>query len=56
MRKYGCMWRGKETTVMANTSYEAQQKAQKYFGAKKGWEITVLLLDDDGLADAGVLF
>ena len=41
--KYICFWRGKETVVTADSSYEAQQKAQKHFGAKKGYEISVVL-------------
>lgn len=34
--------------VEANTSYEAQQKGARMMGAKKGYEITVVLLEVDG--------
>ena len=34
--------------VEANTSYEAQQKGARMMGAKKSYEITVVLLEADG--------
>jgi hypothetical protein len=48
MNKYECFWKTKRTTVEASTTYEAQQKAQKFFGAKKGYEVTVLLVELKG--------
>lgn len=34
--------------VEANTTYEAQQKGARMMGAKKSYEITVVLLELDG--------
>jgi len=48
MNKYVCFWKSKQITVEASTSYEAQQKAQKQFGAKKGYEVTVMLAELNG--------
>ena len=48
MAKYICFWRGNEVEITANSSYDAQQKAQKHFGAKKGYEIAVVLSELNG--------
>jgi hypothetical protein len=48
MNKYECFWKSKRTTVEADSSYQAQQKAQAFFKAKKGYEITVMLVELDG--------
>ena len=48
MNKYECFWKSKRTTVEADSSYEAQQKAQTFFKAKKGYEITVMLVELNG--------
>jgi hypothetical protein len=50
MNKYECFWKGKSTTVEATTSYQAQQKAQSFFKAKRGYEITVMLAELNGQA------
>jgi hypothetical protein len=48
--KYVCFWKSKEIVVEADTSYQAQQKAQVVFKAKKGYEITVMLAEKNGQA------
>ena len=48
MNKYECFWKTKRTTVEADTSYQAQQKAQAFFKVKKGYEITVMLVELNG--------
>jgi protein associated with RNAse G/E len=48
MNKYECFWKNKSTTVEADTSYLAQQKAQVFFKAKKAYEITVMLVELNG--------
>lgn len=47
MNGYIAIWRSKKIEVYAETSYEAQQKAQKEFGkrCKKGYEISVVLAE-----------
>lgn len=45
MRTYIAFYKGKQITVEANSSYEAQQKAAKEFKAKKSYDITVMLAD-----------
>lgn len=45
---YKAFWRGKETEVSADTSYQAQLNAAKFFKAKKSYEVTVMLLTLDG--------
>jgi hypothetical protein len=45
MNGYIAIWRSKKIEVYAETSYEAQQKAQKEFGNKKGYEISVVLAE-----------
>lgn len=55
MNKYGAIWQGKELEVMADSTYQAQQLAaeqfQKVAGRRKvkGWEITIGLLELDGV-------
>ena len=53
-REYIAFWRGKKIEVTADSSYEAQQKAQKKLGAKKGYEITVMLADIEHKPFGGV--
>ena len=48
MNKYECFWKAKRITVEADTSYQAQQKAQAILKAKKGYEITVVLAELNG--------
>jgi hypothetical protein len=48
MNKYECFWKSKRITVEADTSYQAQQKAQAILKAKKGYEITVVLAELNG--------
>jgi len=45
---YVAFYKGKRMDVYANTSYEAQQKAAKAFGAKKSYEVTVALAEKNG--------
>ena len=50
MNGYVAIWKGKRIEVYADSTYEAQQKAQKEFGkrCKKGYEIAVVLAEKDG--------
>lgn len=48
MNGYKAFWRRKEIEVYAETSYEAQQKAAKLLGAKKTYEVTVVLCEKAG--------
>ena len=48
MNGYICLWRDKRVEVYAPTSYAAQQEAAKRLGAKKTYEITVVLAEKDG--------
>jgi hypothetical protein len=48
MNKYECFWKAKRITVEADTSYQAQQKAQAIFKAKKGYEVAVVLAELNG--------
>jgi hypothetical protein len=50
MNGYKCFWRGKECEVHADTSFQAQVKAQAVFGrrCKKRYEITVILCEKKG--------
>lgn len=50
MNKYECFWKSKRITVEADTTYQAQQKAQAILKAKKGYEITVMLAEKNGQA------
>lgn len=51
MPVYGhiCFWRNKRIEVYASTSYAAQQEAAKRLGAKKPYEVTVILAEQDGV-------
>ena len=44
-RPYVGFWRGKQVEVIAKSSFEAQEKAAKKLGAKKSYEVTVMLSD-----------
>ena len=48
MNRYIGYYKGKEEIVDAKTSYEAQMKAAKLFGAKKSWDVVVMLYSKDG--------
>lgn len=48
MNGYIAFYKGRKTEVMADTSYEAQQKAAKHFKAKKSYEVTVMLAEKNG--------
>ena len=54
MNKYGAIYGGKEYEVMADTLYQAQEKAREYFQGQfprrkvKGYEVTIALLELDG--------
>ena len=41
---YFAMYKGKKINIKANTQLEAQQKAAKYFKARKSYDVTVMLL------------
>lgn len=43
MNTYAAFFKGKEITVTAPTSYEAQQKAAAAFKARKAYDVTVIL-------------
>lgn len=45
MFTYACFYRGKQITVQALRSYDAQLEAAKRFKAKKSHEVTVVLAD-----------
>lgn len=45
MNTYECFYRSKRTSVLAPTSYAAQQQAAVYFKTRKGYEITVVLAE-----------
>ena len=45
MRPYIAFYRGKQTTVNAPSSYDAQQLAAAHFKARKAYEVTVMLAD-----------
>lgn len=46
-----CFYKGKRLEVHAPTTYAAQLIAKQAFGAKKGWEITVMRADKTHTAD-----
>jgi hypothetical protein len=50
---YICFYKGRQITVQAITSYEAQQAAAKQFKAKKSYDVSVFLADKP--VDAAVL-
>ncbi len=43
MFTYICFYRGKQITVQALRSFDAQEKAAKLFKARKRYEVTVVL-------------
>ena len=45
MNTYECFYRSKRTTILALTSYAAQQAAAAFFKTRKGYEITVFLAE-----------
>ena len=45
---YIAFYKGKKMEVYADTSYHAQQKAAQAFGAKKSYEVTVVLAEKNG--------
>lgn len=53
MRTYVALYKSKQITLQAETSYEAQQAAAKIFKAKKSWEVLVFLADTE--VDAATL-
>lgn len=48
MNGYKAFYRRKTLEVYADSSYEAQTKAAKSFGAKKSYEVTVVLCEKNG--------
>lgn len=48
MNTYNAYYKGKQTEVEANTSYEAQRLAAQWFKAKKAYDVTVVLVAKDG--------
>ena len=46
--EYVAFYKGRRTGVYANTPYEAQQKAATLLGARKAYEVTVVLAERDG--------
>lgn len=46
MNKYEAFYNGKRTTVEADTSFEAQKQAAKFWGVpeQKRWKVSVLLI------------
>ena len=45
---YIAMYKGRQTTIYAETSYRAQQKAAEFFRAKKSYEVTIVLCESNG--------
>lgn len=48
MNGYITIYKGIKKEIYAETSYEAQLKAQKEFKAKKSYEVDVYLVEKDG--------
>jgi len=48
MFQYVCFYRGKQVTVSALRSYDAQLAAAKIFKARKAYEVAVVLAGKDG--------
>lgn len=48
MNKYKVFYKGREETIEANTTYEAQIKYADKYKVKKSYEITVILLEKQG--------
>lgn len=44
-RTYLAYYRGRTIQVQAPSSYEAQQKAAREFGARKSYQVSVVLAD-----------
>ena len=45
MHTYECFYKTRRTTILALSSYAAQQSAAIYFKTRKGYEITVVLVE-----------
>lgn len=45
MFTYVCFYRGKQITVQALRSFDAQEKAAKLFKARKAYDVAVVLAD-----------
>lgn len=48
MNGYIAFYKGKQTEVYAETSFEAQKKAAEIFKAKKRYDVIVHLCEKDG--------
>tara|TARA_R110002167_G_scaffold7829_6_gene36613 strand:+ start:563 stop:739 length:177 start_codon:yes stop_codon:yes gene_type:complete len=48
MNNYNAYYKSKITNVNANTSFEAQEKAAIKLKAKKRYEVTVVLCEQEG--------
>ena len=48
MNGYKAFYKGKECEVYAATSFAAQTEAAKKFGAKKSYQVSVVLCEKDG--------
>ncbi len=48
MNGYKAFYRGKNTEIQADTTYQAQQKAAQFFKAKKSHEVSVVLCEKAG--------
>jgi len=48
MNGYQAFYRGRKTEVMADTSFQAQEKAAEFFKAKKSYEVSVILCEKNG--------
>lgn len=48
MNGYKAFYKGREIEVMANTSFEAQEKAAALLKVKKSYEVTVMLCEKAG--------
>ena len=48
MHGYICFYKGKKLEVTADTTYQAQLKAQQVLKAKKAYEVTVVLCESYG--------
>ena len=48
MNGYICYYKNKRVEVYANTSYAAQQEAAKKLGAKKTYQVNVVLAELNG--------
>lgn len=46
--KYKLFYKGKTHELEANSSFEAQEKGKAFFRTKKGWEISVVLMEVEG--------